>query len=292
MVLAFVIITLGGRMAQLVVRKQYYDWFYNNFSFIAIPPLIIFWIGTIERITVYSFTASRVYLLVAAVLMTLYIILLLSKRLGNYQFMLMISSFAIAILTYIPGINAKSIGIYAQEKRLEQYIQKLDMLDSKTHRLKLDYPAIEPESEKWKEFRELEECYEYLSNEVGPEDIEKRFGKFPYSVLDTKQEYVSMSGIVDIAGFTQYHNMNEFSFEVKDNGIIMISKEDKTELIRYNIDSLMNAKPELLNDEDSRKKLLTFRNDSCMVILHDFSYEKGKKGFHCRNASPTTVLTK
>ena len=292
MVLAFVIITLGGRMAQLAIRKRYYDWFYNYFSFIAIPPLIIFWIGTIERITTYSFTASRVYLLVAGVLMTLYIVLLLSKRLGNYQLMLIISSFAIAILTYIPGISAKSIGIHAQEKRLEQYIQKLDMLDSKTHKLKQEYPAIAPESNEWKEFRELEECYSYLSKEVGSDAIEKRYGQFFYSALDVKHEYVFMSGTVDIADFNQYHSMNAFTFELNDNGVITISKADKSELIRYNIDSLMNAKPELLNDEDSRKELLTFRNDSCMLILQNYSYEKGKKGFHCPIASATAILTK
>ena len=136
MVLALAIFAMAGHMFQLLVSKNIYGWFYSHFSWIAIPPLILFWVGTIERITTYSFTASRVYLFISGILMTFYIFFLFSRKIGNYQLMAVVSSICIVILTFIPGISARSIGIHSQKQRLERYISRLDMLDSVTHKLK------------------------------------------------------------------------------------------------------------------------------------------------------------
>ena len=50
MVMGFITVALVGRMAQSILSKRYYDWFYNRFTLIAIPPLIMYWIGSIYRI--------------------------------------------------------------------------------------------------------------------------------------------------------------------------------------------------------------------------------------------------
>ena len=68
MVMAFITATLVGRVAQSILSQRYYDWFYNRFTLIAIPPLIMYWIGSIYRIRLYSFTESRFYLMVAGLL--------------------------------------------------------------------------------------------------------------------------------------------------------------------------------------------------------------------------------
>ena len=41
MVMAFITATLVGRVAQSILSQRYYDWFYNRFTLIAIPPLIM-----------------------------------------------------------------------------------------------------------------------------------------------------------------------------------------------------------------------------------------------------------
>ena len=63
MVMGFITVALVGRVAQSILSQRYYDWFYRHFTLIAIPPLIMYWIGSIYRIRLYSFTESRFYLM-------------------------------------------------------------------------------------------------------------------------------------------------------------------------------------------------------------------------------------
>ena len=102
MVMGFFSVALAGRMSQAVLSQRYYDWFYRNFSLIAIPPLILFWVGSIYRIRIYSFTESRFYLVVAGVLMTFFMLMLLKERSRRYQLMTLIFGIAIILFTYIP----------------------------------------------------------------------------------------------------------------------------------------------------------------------------------------------
>ena len=62
MVMGFITVALIGRIAQSILSQRYYEWFYKRFTLIAIPPLIMYWIGSIYRIRLYSFTESRFYL--------------------------------------------------------------------------------------------------------------------------------------------------------------------------------------------------------------------------------------
>lgn len=294
MVLAFVILALGGKMSQLIVSKRYYDWFYHYFSFIAIPPLIIFWIGTIERISTYSFTTSRVYLLAAGLLMTLYIFLLLSKRFGNYQMMLVISAFCIAALTYIPGISAKSIGIHAQEKRLIEYINKLNALDSKTHKLKSKLD--DAQNADTKDIQELYEAYNYLRKEWGYEYIEVKYGTcdFP-SVFNDNWMHISLKGKVDMTGYRYYQpfNYNEFDTKVI-NGVLTLTRNKEKEIImEYNMDQRLKALPDTFfqKNEKDQQELLILKNERYMVVLDNIALEKTSDGYHCQNVSVGAILS-
>ena len=48
LVMGFVTAALVGRMAQSILSERNYDWFYNRFTLIAIPPLIMYWVGCIS----------------------------------------------------------------------------------------------------------------------------------------------------------------------------------------------------------------------------------------------------
>lgn len=295
MVLAFVLFALGGRMAQLIVTRRYYDRFYNYFSYIAIPPLIIFWIGTTERITAYGLTTSRVYLLAAGLLMTLYIFLLMSKRWGNYYTMLVVSTLCITVLTYIPGISAKSIGIYAQEKRLKEYINKLDALDSRT--LKLKNNLEELFSAENKDMRELYESYHYLRKERGEEYVTEKYGNCNISPFsDYNWTYISMEEKTDITGYTYYQpfNYNEINVEVE-KGVLKITHTKDGEIImECNMDKRLNARPELLSGENNREKqeLFSLKNERYMVILDNITLEKTSNGYHCHHVSVSGIFSK
>lgn len=292
MVLAFIIFALGGKMCQFIVSRRYYDWFYSHFSFIAIPPLIIFWIGTLERITTYSFTASRVYLLAAGVLMTLYILLLLSKRWGSYQLMLVISICGIAALTYIPGINARSIGIYAQENRLKEYIKKLDAWDAENRKLKREFADM-PSSEK-KDVRELQESYHYLKRELGTEYVESKYGLCD-SPTFIPWKNISLEREIDVEEYVYYHpfSYSEYDFNVENGICTLTRREGKEKIMEFNINERLDANPALLAKENKdQQELLVWKNEKYLVVLEDISYEKRAKGYYCTGAYVNAIFSR
>lgn len=301
MVLALGVFALAGHLSQLLVTKNCYGWFYKHLSWIAIPPLILFWIGTVERITTYSFTASRVYLLVSGLLMTLFILSLMSRKLGNYQLMAVLSSVCIAVLTFIPGISARDIGIYSQERRLVKYISRLDMLDADTHKLKQGVVFEKSDSLRWIEARELKASYSYLEDEIGFDDLKEKYGRCDISI-NSNWHYmlpVFPQGI-DVEGYSRcylrsnYKEVKEFVSDV-DQGVVTIRrKSDNKVIISRDIDAYMNAHRSLMLDEaaDSvSSELFITRNDSCMFVLENISYESGAR-LHCTNATVNAIFTK
>ena len=300
MVLALAIFAMAGHMFQLLVSKNIYGWFYSHFSWIAIPPLILFWVGTIERITTYSFTASRVYLFISGILMTLYIFFLFSRKIGNYQLMAVVSSICIVILTFIPGISARSIGIHSQKQRLERYISRLDMLDSVTHKLKQGVVFNETDSLRWKDARELEACYSYLEDETGSDYMKKEYGECDIS---TKRNWHYMSPVfpsgINIEGYTRYYPMRtydrkEYISKVKDGVITIRRASDDRVIISRDINAYMNSHRVWMQNEvaDSVSLgLFITRNDSCMLVLDNISYEEGAT-IHCTSASVDAIFIK
>lgn len=301
MVLALGVFALAGHLSQLLVTKNCYGWFYKHLSWIAIPPLILFWIGTVERITTYSFTASRVYLLVSGLLMTLFILSLMSRKLGNYQLMAVLSSVCIAALTFIPGISARDIGIYSQERRLVKYISRLDMLDADTHKLKQGVVFEKSDSLRWIEARELKASYSYLEDEIGSDDLKEKYGKCDISI-NSNWHYMSpvFPQGIDVEGYSRcylrsnYEEVKEFVSDV-DQGVVTIRrKSDNKVIISRDIDAYLNAHRSLMLDEaaDSvSSELFITRNDSCMFVLENISYESGAR-LHCTNATVNAIFMK
>lgn len=271
MVMAFIIVSMAGRMAQLIVSQRLYDWFFRPFGFIAIPPLVLFWIGTMHRIYTYSLTESRVYLLVAGVLMTLYVFFLYSKRLSSYRLMLLVSSCVIILLTYIPGISARSIGIRSQIHRLERMARGLSLWDAKTGKL-MDTKSFQAkDSLQLYQSHQLDECYDYLENEMGRETTIARFGMNDLILLSESEEesaYFSRpASDVDIEGYNQYLSNCRIKIADKDrmevwcNGRLLLQADTKAHFEEY--------KEEMALWDRNAKNLepFCFRNDSCMVVI-------------------------
>lgn len=301
MVLAFILFSMIGRMSQLTLSKRLYDWFYDHFSWIAIPPLILFWIGTLERISAYSFTESRVYLLVSGVLMTLYISFFLFKRMRSYQLISLISALCIALLTYFPGINAKSIGIHAQERRLEKYITELDMWDAVTHKMKQGVTFSRNDSVSWQESREMMACYDYLSDEIGYKKVQEKYG-YCDVVKSTQNRYMDIqtgNKNINIEGYTnlylyKYDNTNKYNMTLNEGIIAIVRKKDNKTIISRDIDAYMNSHKQKMLDfaaDSINTELFIIRNDSCMLILKTINY-KGDINYSCTSATVDAILFK
>ena len=65
-VLAFLFVALVCYLLRIQVKNRHYEWFYKFFPAIAVPPLVLLWIGTFRRIGEYGITEDRFYLLVLA----------------------------------------------------------------------------------------------------------------------------------------------------------------------------------------------------------------------------------
>lgn len=155
-----------GRMMQTITPMKYYDWYFKFFSYISIPLLALFWVGILYRIQEYSFTQSRVYLVAAGALMTVCSGMLLSKKFGNYRLITFLASGIIIVLTYIPGISAKSMGLKSQQERLEKYITELNMRDQKSGKL-IQIRDFKKYSKAWiDKYKEMLSSYYYVKDET------------------------------------------------------------------------------------------------------------------------------
>lgn len=277
MVMAFITVSMLGRMSQLIVSQRYYDWFYRSFGFIAIPPLVLFWIGTMHRVYTYSLTESRVYLLAAGVLMTLYVFFLYSKRLGSYRLMLLISSVVIAVLTYIPGITARSIGIWAQAQRLEHLARQLSLWDDATGKLFNNIDLQGKDSTALATARELDASYQYLESQEGADKVIARYGANSLvGVLQTASpaRFYRPKQDLDVAGYTRYlpgcrvYTLSDGRIEVKQRDRLLLEADLKTQFAPYaaEMDAWEDKQPTSLAP-------FCLRNDSCVVFLESIVRE-------------------
>ena len=280
MVMGFITVALVGRMAQSILSKRYYDWFYNRFTLIAIPPLIMYWIGSIYRIRLYSFTESRFYLMVAGVLMTLFVLMLWKKRTRKYQLMALIFGTAIILFTYIPGISAKSIGLSCQKQRLTQLINELKLTDAKTGKLSddIDMRRIKQDSLLCEQYMDFTSVVNYVRNEIGNDEFKKQYGEWSHpeygfnynkskNLYDNSNWYERRKP-VDLGDYSIMLPENQYTCNFGKKKVIV--KNNDVVVLEYPINAIVRQDTMLLHHPE---QLLTYHNDSLMLVLQSISIE-------------------
>ena len=279
LVMGFITVALIGRVAQSILSQRYCDWFYRWFTLIAIPPLIMYWIGSIYRIRLYSFTESRFYLMVAGVLMTLFVLMLFRKHTRQYQLMALIFGAAIILFTYIPGISAKSIGLACQKQRLTALISELKLADAKTGRLNddLDMRSIKQDSMMCERYKDITSVISYVRNEIGTKEFEAQYGKWAHSEYSFNYDKANGQSVVspcrsdntyirrrpvELGEYTIMLPQKEFEYNFNDQMIIVTM--DKDTVLEYPIQDAIRQDTMLLHHPE---QLLTYRNDSLMLVL-------------------------
>ena len=280
MVMGFITVALVGRVAQSILSQRYYDWFYNRFTLIAIPPLIMYWIGSIYRIRLYSFTESRFYLMVAGVLMTLFVLMLWKKRTRKYQLMALIFGAAIILFTYIPGISAKSIGLSCQKQRLTQLISELKLTDAKTGKLSddIDIRRIKQDSLMCEQYKDFTSVVNYVRDEIGNDEFKNQYGEWSHPEYGFN--YNKSKNMYDNGNWYERRkpvNLGEYCIMLPDNQYTcnfgnkkVIVKNNDVVVLEYPINSIIRQDTMLLHHPD---QLLTYRNDSLMLVLQSISIE-------------------
>jgi hypothetical protein len=121
MVMAFYFIALVGAFSQDLLDKHYYDFYYRNFTWFTLAPVILFWVGAIYRTSQYGLTEKRVFLLIAGVLMVVYEVMMLFHS-RNYRAMLIIFCSTFIVFCFVPGISARSIAERCQRQEKTEAI--------------------------------------------------------------------------------------------------------------------------------------------------------------------------
>ncbi|MBQ6050654.1 MAG: DUF4153 domain-containing protein [Bacteroidaceae bacterium] len=277
-VMGFITAALVGRVAQSVLSQRYYDWYYRRFTLIAIPPLILYWIGSIYRIRLYSFTESRFYLMVAGVLMTLFVLMLLHERTRRFQLMAIIFGVAIILFSYIPGISAKSIGLKCQKERLKEIISELKLANPKTGKLNddLNVSAIQKDSLLSLRYQDACSIIRYVRKEVGSDKFDDQYGNWSHSEYEfrytsdalTEDKNYSRKKPIQLGDYNIMLQEENYRLNYDKHVITVGTKKGKT-ILAYPIDSLVRKNPILLKNP---KELLTYKNDSLMLVLDMISF--------------------
>ncbi len=275
MVMGFVTAALAGRLMQYILKEHYYDWFYRHFTWIAIPPLIMYWVGSIYRIRLYSFTESRFYLMVAGALMTLFVLMLLWRRTRWFQLMALIFGAAIIVFTYIPGISAKNIGFISQNARLQQYISELKLLDTHTGKFveKLDMNAIRSDSLLSAQYKEVCSIIDYVRGDIGREAFTEQYGQWnwydfnfnPERDGEYQGEDYMRRHPVDLGEYNIMLSDEEYSINAAD-GNFTVKRDDKVVLV-YPLNERIQKNPQSLDHPDN---LYLWRNDSLLLVINGF----------------------
>lgn len=278
MVMGFIIAALVGRMAQSVLSQRHYDWYYRHFTLIAIPPLILYWVGSVYRIRLYSFTESRFYLLVAGVLMTLFVLMLLHERTRRFQLMALIIGAAIILFTYIPGISAKKIGLTCQKQRLNEIISELKLANPKTGKLNddLNISTIQKDSLLGLRYQDACSIIRYVRKEVGSDKFDDQYGEWSHSEYEfrytsdasTEDKSYSRMMPIQLGDYNIMLQEDNYCLNYDKHVITVGTKKGKT-ILEYPIDSLVKKNPILLKNP---KELLTYKNDSLMLVLDMISF--------------------
>lgn len=112
---------------ELLVRRMH-DWFFNRFSLLALPVVVLFWVGVARRIGEYGLTEMRVWLILCGAIMTSWVLLFLSRRVGRYLWVALIAFVVLAAVAYVPGLDPAKIAVRAQVRRATVTAQALGRL--------------------------------------------------------------------------------------------------------------------------------------------------------------------
>ena len=210
--------------------------------------------------------------MVAGMLMSLFVLMLFKERTRRYQLMALIFGAAIILFTYIPGISAKSIGLRSQKQRLAGIISDLKLADGKTGKLNdnLNLMQICKDSLLCERYKDACSVIDYVNDEMGNEAFEAQYGTWKYSAysFDAREKTVERSTRyernkpVELGEYTTLLSAQDYDCSFEREKITV--RKGSAVVLEYPIGSVVRRTPAILRHPE---QLLTFRNDSLMLVL-------------------------
>lgn len=307
MISIFLFIAVISRACQKLLRKEYYTWYYKYFHLITIPILILFWVGILYRIQEYGFTEERVYLFVLAILISIISLLAFKSPKARYLYFIYLVIGLLASVTFIPPVNAKKIGLFSQEKRLNDFIKRLDLKDPETKLIRdKNIPETLRDSASEQTYEQMIEVFKYLVMETSATYMKQKYGYnsvkelneglfaqnlpdyIKYAIEDIKYYHRAGNEIIPIEEYTQLYDSYLFT-EIKEDLVFL--KADTVVVAAFDISRFLTDRPVLLLEETIENQvdsLLYLENDSCLALI-DYLSIRNKE---IENLSIKTLLKK
>ena len=259
MVGSYVGVALVCYLYQELLEKRHFDWFYRYFPAIAAAPLALLWTGIARRIGEYGLTETRFFLILAAILLSLFTVMLLFRKSRSFQLMSVIAALALALFSYIPGIRGHDFGIYAQAARLERVLPLL-----------AENPLLE------KEAGIADGALDYLWHELPADKFKSRYGSYerdryttaavtpPFdSGVPGKEIEHIQTAQVDLGEYTMMIPPSRYYYyEDERYGVFYRDAARTVELIRCDVTARLDDG----SVQEDRK--LVFQNESYLVVYH------------------------
>ena len=175
LIFGFMLVAVAAKACRTAFPIRLYGWYYDRFSLIALPLLILFWIGTLYRIHQYGLTQDRVYLTVCGAIMTFTALLFLFKRWGRYLYAFVFSIIALALFTYVPGLTARELGLQSQMKRIDRMAERIGLPRDADGKFLLQQRPVSDTVYR-REYRGLYDAYEYVASRQGEDFMANRYG--------------------------------------------------------------------------------------------------------------------
>ena len=308
LVFGFTMTALVVKAMRTLLEKRTFDWFYDRFSLVSLPIVALFWVGVARRIGEYGLTEPRIYLVVCGGVMTVCVLLFLSRRAGRYLWVVLAAMTAFAALAYIPCLEPERVAVRSQLQRAEWVAERLGRLDADGRLLLTPMPLADTVHKK--EYRQLYESLDYIRRDSAAfarfgvkKDLDDLAAIFPEGMRDyVRWGYVTVVETVSrdidvslpgnavfeaVAGYSRYYtNLHSWNDDIYryDNDTLRLWLGEKVPMAVIPGAELLETQLEksgFVPAEDAAPtegqvlQLLDYRSERCRIVFERLDIERG-----------------
>lgn len=226
MIFAFTITAMAAKALQQFVGRRRFRWYFDNFSLVALPLMLLFWTGSLRRVTEYGLTEWRYYMILCGTIMTLCIVLFLSRRTGRW---LTVALAAFALLfcsAYIPPLQAGKMAADSQVRRARRAAAELGILTVEG-KLRLG-PKSEADTLQRTLHRRLYQSLDY----VGRRDSARLSEEFG---ITSSNSYLATLSNATESYVLQYMDDSEIEIKIVDNSLYIYYDDYRSDALPADI---------------------------------------------------------
>ncbi len=322
LVFGFILTAFVVRLLRELVEKRVADWFYDRFSFVMLVPTLLFWVGAVRRVGEYGLTASRVYLLVYGLVMTLAVIFFFLRG-GRYRWLFASAFVLFAAVAYVPALSPERIGLQSQRARFERLGRELGMLDAEGRFVRQPVPLSDSVRRAdyasfFSAMRYVDRCDTAFHTSLGLE--RSNSWNLEYELLPWKADTVVIEEVATIATVelpqnapipqtdaypnlyaNVEHGRNEKNGAHFASDTLRVTLDGRPllvlsgdELVRRQLERAELTFEELFNlDEEQATEFLDYRDERVRIVFRDLKVERrDSTSYGCAGAVVELVMSR